>query len=138
MERVTDDQFALIDGHLRHVPGGTDEYLRLLNAATQNRNAQAPSSETTMSDGSQAQESPSEPALSNAERRELRKRFDAVARKLDKRQAEPDRIRKEMAEADPTDYEHLMELQNELAAAEKEISDLEDEWLELSDTLGIE
>lgn len=31
-----------------------------------------------------------------------------------------------------------MELQNELAAAEKEISDLEDEWLELSDTLGIE
>ena len=138
MERVTDDQFALIDGHLRHVPGGTDEYLRLLNAATQNRNVQAPSSETTMSDGSQAQESPSEPALSNAERRELRKRFDAVARKLDKRQAEPDRIRKEMAEADPTDYEHLMELQNELAAAEKEISDLEDEWLELSDTLGIE
>ena len=61
-----------------------------------------------------------------------------MARKLDKRQAEPDRIRKEMAEADPTDYEHLMELQNELAAAEKEISDLEDEWLELSDTLGIE
>lgn len=138
MERVTDDQFALIDGHLRHVPGGTDEYLRLLNAATQNRNVQAPSSETTMSDGSQAQESASEPALSNAERLELRKRFDAVARKLDKRQAEPDRIRKEMAEADPTDYEHLMELQNELAAAEKEISDLEDEWLELSDTLGIE
>lgn len=138
MERVTDDQFALIDGHLRHVPGGTDEYLRLLNAATQNRNAQATSSETTMSDGSQAQESPSEPALSNAERRELRKRFDAVARKLDKRQTEPERIRKEMAEADPTDYEHLMELQNELAAAEKEISDLEDEWLELSDTLGIE
>lgn len=138
MERVTDDQFALIDGHLRHVPGGTDEYLRLLNAATQNRNAQATSSETTMSDGSQAQESPSEPALSNAERRELRKRFDAVARKLDKRQTEPERIRKEMAEADPTDYEHLMELQNELAAAEKETSDLEDEWLELSDTLGIE
>ena len=28
MERVTDDQFALIDGTLRHVPGGVDEYLR--------------------------------------------------------------------------------------------------------------
>lgn len=138
MERVTDDQFALIDGHLRHVPGGTDEYLRLLNAATQNRNAQAPSSETTMSDGSQAQESPSEPALSNAERRELRKRFDSVARKLQKRQEEPERIKKEMAAADPSDYEKLMSLQEELAQAEQEISDLEDEWLELSDTLGIE
>ncbi len=138
MERVTDDQFALIDGHLRHVPGGTDEYLRLLNAATQNRNVQAPSSETTMSDGSQAQESPSEPALSNAERRELRKRFDSVARKLQKRQEEPERIKKEMAAADPSDYEKLMSLQEELAQAEQEISDLEDEWLELSDTLGIE
>ena len=33
MERVTDQQFALIDGHLRHVPGGVDEYLRLVNDA---------------------------------------------------------------------------------------------------------
>ena len=30
MERVTDDQFALIGGSLRHVPGGVDEYLRLI------------------------------------------------------------------------------------------------------------
>ena len=31
MERVTDDQFALLDGKIRHVPGGVDEYLRLLD-----------------------------------------------------------------------------------------------------------
>ena len=31
MERVTDDQFALVDGKIRHVPGGVDEYLRLLD-----------------------------------------------------------------------------------------------------------
>ena len=31
MERVTDDQFALIDGHLRHCPRGVDEYLELLD-----------------------------------------------------------------------------------------------------------
>ncbi len=29
MERVTDQQWALIGGTLRHVPGGVDEYLRL-------------------------------------------------------------------------------------------------------------
>ncbi len=29
MERVTDDQYALIDGRLQHLPGGVDEYLRL-------------------------------------------------------------------------------------------------------------
>ena len=31
MERVTDHQFALVDGKVRHVPGGVDEYLRLLD-----------------------------------------------------------------------------------------------------------
>ncbi len=30
MERVTDDQFAVLGGKVRHVPGGVDEYLRLL------------------------------------------------------------------------------------------------------------
>lgn len=30
MERVTDDQYAIIDGRLRHLPGGVDEYLRLV------------------------------------------------------------------------------------------------------------
>ncbi|WP_298129077.1 ABC-F family ATP-binding cassette domain-containing protein, partial [Micropruina sp.] len=29
VERVTDQQYAIIDGHLRHLPGGVDEYLRL-------------------------------------------------------------------------------------------------------------
>ena len=29
MERVTDHQFALIDGKVRHLPGGVDEYLKL-------------------------------------------------------------------------------------------------------------
>ena len=37
MERVTDQQFALIDGHLRHVPGGVDEYLRLVESAARGR-----------------------------------------------------------------------------------------------------
>ncbi len=32
MERVTDHQFALIDGKLRHLPGGVDEYLQLVDS----------------------------------------------------------------------------------------------------------
>ena len=31
MERVTDHQFALIDGKLRHLPGGVGEYLKLMD-----------------------------------------------------------------------------------------------------------
>ncbi|MGZ5370108.1 MAG: ABC-F family ATP-binding cassette domain-containing protein, partial [Aeromicrobium sp.] len=29
LERITDQQYAIIDGHLRHLPGGVDQYLRL-------------------------------------------------------------------------------------------------------------
>ncbi len=29
LERVTDQQYAILGGHLRHLPGGVDEYLRL-------------------------------------------------------------------------------------------------------------
>ncbi|MFZ1382267.1 MAG: hypothetical protein WAS54_05695 [Scrofimicrobium sp.] len=29
LERVTDQQYAILDGQLRHVPGGVDEHLRL-------------------------------------------------------------------------------------------------------------
>ncbi|KGM16537.1 ABC transporter ATPase, partial [Actinotalea fermentans ATCC 43279 = JCM 9966 = DSM 3133] len=47
LERVTDQQYAVLDGHLRHVPGGVDEYLRLLSrrdAAGATRGAAAPTS----------------------------------------------------------------------------------------------
>jgi ABC transport system ATP-binding/permease protein len=29
LERVTDQQYAILDGRLRHLPGGIDQYLRL-------------------------------------------------------------------------------------------------------------
>src|SRR5260370_14787353 len=29
LERITDQQYAILDGRLRHLPGGIDEYLRL-------------------------------------------------------------------------------------------------------------
>ena len=131
MERVTDDQFALIDGHVRHVPGGVDEYLRLLDEKDNESQV-----ETTAQEGG-----PSRPAgsgLSNQERRELKKRFDAVSRKLEKTAGEPDRLRAEMAAVDASDYATLMAAQEALDACLAEREDLEDEWLELSERLGIE
>lgn len=46
MERVTDQQWALIDGHLTHMPGGVDQYLRLCNATTEGEPVGAPSAKT--------------------------------------------------------------------------------------------
>ena len=34
LERVTDQQYAILDGRLRHLPGGIDEYLRLADRRT--------------------------------------------------------------------------------------------------------
>ena len=141
MERVTDDQFALIDGKLVHVPGGVDEYLKQLDIARAAREASAPASGpgTPAAAASVANESGTNeaPKLSNAERRELKKRFDAVERRLEKVSGEPDRLRAELPQVDATDYAALMAKQQEIAAAEEEVSQLETEWLELSDRLGI-
>jgi ATPase subunit of ABC transporter with duplicated ATPase domains len=35
LERVTDVQYAIVGGHVRHLPGGVDEYLAMGSAKTQ-------------------------------------------------------------------------------------------------------
>lgn len=133
MERVTDDQFALIDGHVRHVPGGVDEYLRLLGEKGGGA-ASSPADEP----GAEGPSRPATGGLTNQERRELKKRFDAVSRKLEKTAGDPERLRAEMAAVDASDYAALMAAQEALDACLAEREALEDEWLELSERLGIE
>ncbi len=141
MERVTDDQFALLDGHLRHVPGGVDEYLDLLkqqNTQAGLENGAKVSSSTEASDTRLSFDNVEKVSsrLTNAERRELKKRFDAITRKLDKLSDEPDRLRAELSQTDASDYQALLAKQAEIDAMEAEIADLETEWLELSERLG--
>ena len=141
IERVTDDQYALIDGYIRHVPGGVDEYLKLVDAAKQTArragelSGACGSSGTHESqvDGSSRQESA---VLSNAERRELKKRFDSIERRMSKAQDLPEQIREQMRSADATDAQRLMELQQQLNDAEAALMELEDEWLTLAEKLG--
>ena len=132
MERVTDDQFALIGGALRHVPGGVDEYLRLL-AASESESAHSPARTTKAIQDAPAATSP---GLSNQERRDLRRRLDAVSRKIEKREGEPDRLRQILAEVDPSDFQALLDAQAKVDAAVEELEQLEEEWLELSELLG--
>ena len=135
MERVTDDQFALIDGRVRHVPGGVDEYLRLTEGAEKDEarglRACAPSVSAQVAGAACA------PGLTNAERRELKKRYDAVSRRLEKLEAQPDRLRAAMAEVDPSNYSELMAAQKKLDDCVAEQASLEEEWLELADILGL-
>lgn len=142
MERVTDDQFALIDGHVQHVPGGVDQYLALLDAKPkpkpQIEGLQKPSGEGSSREPETALDHAQDttPKLSNAERRTLKKRFDAISRRLDKLSDRPQQLTEELHALDGTNYQALLDKQAEIAQAEQELEELETEWLELSERLG--
>ncbi|MEE1273380.1 MAG: ABC transporter ATP-binding protein, partial [Olegusella sp.] len=147
MERVTDDQYALIGGKLRHCPRGVDQFFELVEEAhCQEERVTSNSSDAAADTAGAAHNeqsdagtvSDSDSGLSNKERREYKKRFDAVQRRLEKLREEPGRLDRELAQHDPTDYQGLLDIQNEKAAVDSEIASLEDEWLELADLLGIE
>ena len=130
MERVTDQQFALINGHLRHVPGGVDEYLRLVEhagAVGDDSPAAAPSKK----------QAPAQPTgLSNAERQRLKKEVSSIERRLASKRERAEQLKASMAEVDPTDYQALEARQQEIDAAFAEVDELETAWLEASERLG--
>lgn len=141
MERVTDDQYAIIDGALRHCPGGVDEYLRLLDERKAAKLREVASLGSEASDGADGKlaASVSETALksklSNQARRAAKKRFDAVERRLEKLREETPSLQDSLSSHDPTDYQGLLEAQGALDAHMSEIDELENEWLELADAL---
>ena len=140
VERVTDDQFALLNGQIRHVPGGVDEYLDLLKSSNGQagiEGMQKPSTSTLSSITQPSFDNVEKPSsgLTNTERRELKKRFDSLTRRLDKLSSVPDQLKEELAQTDATDYQALLEKQQQIADAEEELARLEEEWLELSEIL---
>ena len=139
MERVTDDQFALIDGKIRHVPGGVEEYLRILDARGDAR-AEAASQKLRAKEdaadlASRASDEELQPVLTRAEEYGLKKELASTERKLDTLGKKADAVRAELKEADPSDYVALGDIQGRLHSVEREIAELEDKWLELSTRL---
>lgn len=144
MERVTDDQFALIDGHLRHCPRGVDEYLELLAERDAARDGGKTFAEVTgQGDASKlsapaAGASAAKPQFSNAELHEMKKRLASINRKMGTAGQKVADKEAEMHACDPTDYVKLGELQAELAALRAAKEAMEDEWLDLAEKLGVD
>ena len=123
LERVTDQQYAILDGRLRHLPGGIDEYLRLA--------AHSPPTEEPRPLIPAAQPQP----LSGAQRRATEKELAAADRQLARL---ADRIaakHTELAEHDQSDHVALTRLTQELRDLEDEVAATEARWLELSEVL---
>ena len=129
LERVTDNQYAILKGRMRHLPGGVDEYLALRAVERGGGAAKATSKAvTTTSSGT--------PALGGAELRNAQKEFAAAGRKLEKYAHQVTELHNRFAAHDQSDYDGLGTLQVELAAVEKAQAELEFRWLELTELLG--
>ena len=148
MERVTDHQFAIVDGKVRHLPGGVDEYLSLIDAreravaagggaADAAAGASGRGGGAGRGAGAVADVAPETGVrLTGGEQRALRKLMASNEKKADTLRGKIEAKRQEMAQADPSDYLVLTALQEEIADFESQIEALELEWLEAAEKLG--
>ncbi len=131
MERVTDDQFALIDGHLTHCPRGVDEYLELLDQSRSVKASGNASAPKAKQDAGQEGQS----GLSAAELRELKKQARSIENKMKTQEKKLAQAKEDLLKVDPYDYEALGAAQAGIRELEERIEALEEEWLEVAEQM---
>ncbi|MGO1198950.1 MAG: ABC-F family ATP-binding cassette domain-containing protein [Brachybacterium sp.] len=160
LERVTDIQYAVMDGTVRHVPGGVEQYLELRAAqtATGSRStgisgssggvggaggagssggsAGSGSGPSPASDGAADSSAAGASGLSGPESHAAQKELGAAERRLQKLDRQTKSLHTKLADHDQSDYVGLAEITAQLREVEGEIENLEERWLELSELLG--
>ncbi|MEY2698839.1 MAG: hypothetical protein RL720_795 [Actinomycetota bacterium] len=129
LERITDNQYAVLEGHFTHLPNGVDQYLAL-------RAKQMAAPAVSVTAQATATANKPVPQLAGAELRNAEKEFGSIERKIAKQQADVAAIHEKMAAHDQNDYVGLGEYAAQISACEGTIADLEMRWLELSELLG--
>ncbi|WP_029068322.1 ABC-F family ATP-binding cassette domain-containing protein [Jonesia quinghaiensis] len=152
LERVTDQQYAVIDGNMRHLPGGVDEYLKLSAAAAKQRgpgrgksggkSGSAPHDARLASSGSgsagnggSGANSSGNSGASSAEMRAAKKEISRIERRFAKIEELEAKVHADMA-ANATDYERTAALDAQLKELAAERESLEMQWLEASEIAG--
>ncbi|WP_024444431.1 ABC-F family ATP-binding cassette domain-containing protein [Mycolicibacterium iranicum] len=121
LERVTDQQYAILDGRLRHLPGGVDEYLRLAQ-----KRSEAPV---------QQNKPIASATVTGAELRAIEKEIASIDRALAKLSDRISAKHDEMAAHDQSDHNGLGRLTAELRDLESQVTEHESRWMELSERL---
>ncbi|PKI90593.1 hypothetical protein CW368_10170 [Actinomycetales bacterium SN12] len=130
LERVTDQQYAVLRGRLRHLPGGIDEYLRLRELEKREQAA-------SHSGGAPAQGTPAKASgLEGAARRTAEKEVAALERRMQKLNDQIERAKHALADHDQSDYAGLGERMQQIQAQQDEVDELELRWFELTEELG--
>ncbi|GAA1071157.1 ABC-F family ATP-binding cassette domain-containing protein [Tsukamurella spumae] len=130
LERVTDQQYAILERRLRHLPGGVDEYLALRRAERG-----AGSAPASGSSGSTVTAPSAESGLSGAELRAAQKEVSAVERRMAKLSEQVAKAKNALADHDQGDYAGLADEMKKISALEDELAEQELRWLELSESL---
>ena len=129
LERVTDQQFALLNGKVVHLPGGVQDYLDMVESADREA-ADAPSQTSAKEAGN-----PNQAKAERVARRNLSKQASAIERKLAKLADQRKELERQMAEHDPGDYQGLNELNSKLKDLTEQSDQLEEEWLTIGEEL---
>lgn len=132
-ERVTDHQYALIDGRLRHVPRGVDEYLELL--AQQDSTQSTTATERLRTEGEVRAASKTGKTGSAGKAHELRKQIRSLERKMHTLDTKIEQAQAKQLEVDPSDYVELGTIQDTIQALYNDKTALEEQWFELSEQL---
>ena len=128
LERATDQQYAVMDGALRHLPRGVDQYLEL-------RKQQGADSGGALRPDQAGGASASGQGLAGAELRAAEKELSSITRKLEKLDVRIRAAHDTLAGHDQADYEGLATQSVSLRELESTVSELETRWIELSERL---
>lgn len=138
LERVTDQQFALMNGKIRHLPGGVEDYIQLMDgrpqASTLNATAEGTVAEAV--NGEQPTHSREEAKQARREKYAAKKKQASIERRLAKLESAIADLTKKMGEVaqrEPDNFEKLGDLTKQQQSAQAERDKLEDEWLVLGE-----
>ncbi len=123
LERVTDQQYGILDGRLRHLPGGIDEYLRLADQLKSRRVA------PTAARPVDSQE------ISGAELRAAQKELAAIDRRLARLSEQIAAKHQELAAHDQSDHIGITRLTEQLRGLESDVTGQENRWMDVSERL---
>ncbi|RYY51549.1 MAG: ABC transporter ATP-binding protein [Actinomycetales bacterium] len=138
LERVTDHQYAVLDGRLRHLPGGVDEYLRLRRREAAEASggpdavATATAGGTSGAVASSSTGSGPSRSAGSAQDRQDRKEVARLERQIERLTAREADLERQMVEA-AAEPDRLLALSSEHAEVVADRDRLEERWLELAD-----
>jgi len=137
LERVTDQQYAILNGEFVHMPGGIDQYVALEN--TQEDKALHDLTKPTL---------PTPPSIpqplatsglrpGSKEHRLVEKEYNLLERKIRDVSLALQTLDEQLVDLDQADYEKLNEIATNRSALAATKDDYEVRWLELSEQLGL-